>query len=365
MSEKIFLPGLNGIRAIAALAVVVSHINLGLDKFGFEKSQSLSLASFGVTVFFTLSGFLITYLLLAESERTKTIAIKKFYVRRILRIWPLYFFYLFLVFCVVGSQMIGESFWFYLFMMPNIPFALNASGGALLTLPFLAHYWSLGVEEQFYVFWPHLIKKIKATGIFLLSFAMGFFALKVVLKFLNAPHEIQTLLHYTRFGCLAIGGFGAYLFYFKKIKPEMMQHKVVEITAWLVFGLIAFNRFHLYSIIDHEIVAVVTLVIIFNQVNNPQRLVSLENPVFDYLGKISFGLYVYNPLIIYGISVLFMNFSIQNPMLKLVMVYGLILFSVIAAAHFSYVYFEKRFLKLKTKYTTIQSAASKAELDES
>ena len=364
MSSKVFLPGLNGIRAMAALAVVVSHINLGLDEFGFEKAHGLSLASFGVTVFFTLSGFLITYLLLVEKEKTATIVIKKFYMRRILRIWPLYFFYMLLVFCVVGSQMLGDSFWFYLFMMPNIPFALNASGGVLVTLPFLAHYWSLGVEEQFYAFWPHLIKKIKATGIFLLSFAVLFFALKLVLKFLNAPDVVQTLLHYTRFGCLAIGSLGAYVFYFKKIKPEIVQHKIVEILAWLVFGLIVFNKFHVYSIIDHEIVAVVTLVIIFNQINNPQKLISLENPVFDYLGKISFGLYVYNPLVIYGMSVLFNMFLIQNTILKLVMVYVLVLFAVIAVSHLSYVYLEKRFLKMKTKYTTIQSAASKAELNE-
>jgi len=364
MSEKIFLPGLNGIRAIAALAVVMSHINLGLDKFGFDKSHGLSLASFGVTVFFALSGFLITYLLLVEKEKTKTIAIKKFYVRRVLRIWPLYFFYMLLVLFAVGSQLLGQSLWFYLFMMPNVPFAVNASGGALVTLPFLAHYWSLGVEEQFYAFWPHLVKKIKSIGVFLVSFAVLFFGLKLVLKFLNAPNEIQSLLHYTRFGCLAIGGIGAYVFHYHKNKVSFFQYKIVEILAWGVFVLIAFDKFHLFSIVDHEIVAVVTLVIIFNQVNNTKKLVSLENPVFDYLGKISFGLYVYNPLVIYCVSLLFNKIVIENAALKLILIYTLVPLSIIAVAHLSYFYFEKRFLTLKTKYTTIHSAASKAELND-
>lgn len=358
------MPGLNGIRAMAAMAVVISHINLDLDTFGFAKAQGLSLANFGVTVFFTLSGFLITYLLLLEKEKTQNIAIKKFYVRRILRIWPLYFFYMLLVFGVLGNQMFGTSFWFYLFMMPNIPFALDLSGGALAVLPFLGHYWSLGVEEQFYAFWPHLIKKVKKTGVFLLSFAVLFFLLKIVLKFVNAPHEIQTLLHYTRFGCLAIGGCGAYLFYFHKPHLFYVQNKTAEIAAWVIFGLIAMNKFHFYSIIDHEIVAIITLIMIFNQVNNPRKLISLENPVFDYLGKISFGLYVYNPLIIYLMSLLFRKISIENAFLNLGILYIVVVSAVVVTAHLSYFYFEKRFLKLKKNYTTVQSAASKAELNE-
>ncbi|MEJ0054763.1 MAG: acyltransferase family protein [Bacteroidota bacterium] len=105
--------------------------------------------------FFSLSGFLITYLLLEENKESG-IDIKNFYTRRILRIWPLY--YLYLVLCLITSLLFGMPFpsasiVFYVLLMANIPFVFGYA------LPFLSHFWSLGVEEQFYSFWPWIVKK--------------------------------------------------------------------------------------------------------------------------------------------------------------------------------------------------------------
>ena len=86
MNQSFHLRGLNGIRAIAASAVVISHTLFAGFEFGLKKvDEGLVLARFGVTIFFALSGFLITYLLLAEERTFKTISIGKFYIRRILR----------------------------------------------------------------------------------------------------------------------------------------------------------------------------------------------------------------------------------------------------------------------------------------
>src|SRR5690606_24795997 len=112
--DRIYLPGLNGIRAIAAFAVVISHTNGRLGEFGLSKLPYWDLAGFGVTIFFTLSGFLITYLLLKERAKTGTIKVRKFYVRRLLRIWPLYYFYLFLILAIVGFSALGNTFFMYL-----------------------------------------------------------------------------------------------------------------------------------------------------------------------------------------------------------------------------------------------------------
>ena len=102
-SKSIYFPGLNGIRAVAAIAVVISHITIALKDFGLDphifgtfddgKPKGYILAGYGVSVFFVLSGFLITYLLISEKD-SHSIDIKKFYIRRILRIWPLYYLYL-------------------------------------------------------------------------------------------------------------------------------------------------------------------------------------------------------------------------------------------------------------------------------
>ncbi|WP_293893625.1 acyltransferase [Flavobacterium sp.] len=174
MNNKIYLPGLNGIRAIAALSVVFSHINNKLDYYSLPKSELLDLANFGVTMFFTLSGFLITYLLLKEIEKTGTIDVKKFYMRRILRIWPLYYFYLIIVIFLNGIQNVEWPILFYIFILPNFKTSFN---GVIATVVgsenlvyMVGHYWSLGVEEQFYAFWPWLVKKPKILFKFLVFF---------------------------------------------------------------------------------------------------------------------------------------------------------------------------------------------------
>ena len=360
MTNKIYLPGLNGLRAIAASAVIISHIGLHLDMFGLVKLGGYDLGSFGVTIFFTLSGFLITYLLLCENLLKSAIDVRKFYIRRILRIWPLYFAYLFIVLLYLHFK-INSDIWYYIFVVPNIPFAMNAAVGGVLYIPFIGHYWSLGVEEQFYAFWPWIVKKIKNLKYFLLLFIMAFFVLKIALSATHTLRTLQVFLHYTRFGCLAIGGFGAYLFHTKRDSVKFLNHPVFELSAWLIIILIALKSFHLFSIIDHEIISVVTCVIIYSQINNPKKIISLENKIFDYLGKISFGMYIYNPLVIAIVAGFLRNISYNNGPIYIILIYCTVFASVVLISHISYNGFEIKFLKFKEKFMTVPSAASKSE----
>jgi peptidoglycan/LPS O-acetylase OafA/YrhL len=166
MKTRIHFSGLNGIRAIAALAVVFDHTTANLFSFGLNnfifgvqsngKPITTLLSAYGVTIFFSLSGFLITYLLL-EEKKLGEINVKNFYVRRILRIWPLYYLYIILSLITTFLYDIPfdfMSFPFYIFLMANIPFIFLRRGFNLAI-----HYWSLGVEEQFYSFWPWILKK--------------------------------------------------------------------------------------------------------------------------------------------------------------------------------------------------------------
>lgn len=357
-SKNIYLPGLNGIRAIAAIAVIISHIGLSLNLYDIKNFGGYALASFGVTMFFALSGFLITYLLLKEQLGSKTIAIRKFYVRRILRIWPLYYFYIFIVLIVIGFSL-NKYTWMYFFLLPNLPFSINAASIFAATLPYLAHYWSVGVEEQFYLFWPWLVKKSKNVFFMLCGFAIAFFFFKILLTIIGAPKFLIVLFHYTRFGCLAIGGIAAYLLFTQnKFFLKIVQHKFSEIIAWTIIFLIALNKFYLFSIIDHEIVTIATLVIIINQVNNAKRIISLENRIFDYLGKISYGLYIYNPLIIYLISLPLKKIIKNDSITDIVLIYIVTIAFVIGVSHLSYFYFEKWFLKWKDKFAVVKSKSS-------
>jgi peptidoglycan/LPS O-acetylase OafA/YrhL len=358
-SKKIYLPGLNGIRAIAAVSVVASHINHRSIGFGLPKMPLLDLAGYGVTMFFVLSGFLITYLLLKEKEITNNINYKFFFIRRALRIWPLYFLYLLILMLVFGIDGFKGTLVYYILFLPNFVNLVVAEFGVVPVSTILSekigHYWSLGVEEQFYIFWPWVIKFLnKYLPAFLISLPILFFVLKIILKILNVPIEVQAFFHYSRFGCLAIGGIGAYLYCNHINSIKIFNSYLSQIICWSTLIFIATNNFYIYGIINHEIVAIITVVLVFNQIHNPRSIINLENPVFDFLGKISFGLYIYNPLVIFFMQKLLIQLPF-NSIAKLILVYCSVFFVLIVISFLSFKYYENYFLKFKKNFIKINS----------
>jgi len=369
MSKSIYLPGLNGLRAIAALAVVVSHITQGLGEFGLDPylfgktfegtPKGLELAGYGVSVFFALSGFLITYLLLREKEEGR-INIRNFYIRRILRIWPLYYFYLGL--CIItilyqGDSINEGSLFYYLFFSANIAFIQN------IPIPFMLHYWSLGVEEQFYAFWPWLarleIKKLLRISIIILALLL---LLKLVFRIIDIKYNISlpyTVIHVTRFHCMLMGAIGAILYYKKNnLFMAITTSPVTQAICWACIGIAAMNKFHLVAMIDNELISAITLCLIMGQVAGKFKIINLENNVMDFVGKISYGIYVYHPLILLYLSRVLGAIPGES-LFKYLIVYLVIVFVTICVAWISYEYFEKKFLKIKLKYSTVRSINAK------
>ncbi|RDC64108.1 acyltransferase family protein [Adhaeribacter pallidiroseus] len=354
----IHLTGLNGIRAIAAIAVVLSHINLELRIFNLPPVKYLDLAGHGVTMFFALSGFLITYLLMHEKQIDE-IDIKKFYLRRVLRIWPLYLLYLFVALFVsyqfnILQRLSLFPLAYYVFFTANIPFILGD------VLPFNAHLWSIGVEEQFYLFWPWIIKKTnKNTLNVLIVFIFIYLLLKLLCRFIEYQWGNQypyLATQVMRFDCMAIGGVGALLFYKNnKTFKRIVYLKAVQILAWVVILLLAFNKFHVVSIIDPEIISVITVIIIVNVSNNPRTLIHLDYTIFNFLGKISYGIYVIHPLVIYLYAKILNIINIHS-YIKFVLVYTGVLSFTIWLAYLSFTFFEKKFINLKDKFSVIKSS---------
>ena len=126
-SDKLYLPGLNGIRAVAALTVLFGHMWAPFGNWGVSPSWHIPWPSGPVTTFFVISGFLITYLLMNEIGKTNDVSIPKFYMRRILRIWPLYYAYLALAIVAVWifHDEINNAAWFYTFFSGNISHAIG------------------------------------------------------------------------------------------------------------------------------------------------------------------------------------------------------------------------------------------------
>lgn len=361
MKKAIHFRGLNGIRAIAALAVLFSHIMGGLSHFGLNQlGKSLNLASFGVTMFFTLSGFLITYLLLKEKEKTdkELINIKHFYIRRVLRIWPLYFLYLsvcVIIFAFLSTDYDKSQLFFYVFLLANVPLILQQS------LPYLGHLWSIAVEEQFYLFWPWVAKvkkqKLLRYTVILLILLL---AMKYLFFFINYKYSIQTPLitiTVTRFYCMIIGCIAAILYYRESKIINYLSSIYFSVFSWLILFLAAINKFQISSsLIDHEIISIITVGIILTQIKRENYIIDLDSKPFNFIGKISYGIYVYHPIIIFLYSKYFGAF-INDIWYNYLIIFILIPITTIVVSYYSFNYFEKRFIKMKDKYSRVKSRA--------
>jgi peptidoglycan/LPS O-acetylase OafA/YrhL len=362
-NKTIYLPGLNGLRAIAAISVLISHIFF--ETFGNWGIKGLNLPIFtdGVTLFFVISGFLITYLLLYEIKSTNTINIPKFYIRRILRIWPIYYLYIVLVIAIlwwIGQEytIINNRLLYYIFFTANIPF-LSAMGISLIV-----HYWSIGVEEQFYLFWPWLVKlSMKKITIAAFSVLIAWVLLKYGSYILFTNKSITyKFFNVTRFHCMMIGAIGAIAYYNKNsFFINIFTNKWSQRIAWFIFVFSAPIFKFIPALITAESIAILSLFLIMSQIEGKSKSINLENKYFDFIGKISYGIYVIHPLVIFILSSFWLKLSISIPIwIQYISIYSIVPLVTIFIAWLSYEKFEKPFLKLKNKFAVVDSRSSKS-----
>jgi len=370
--QKIYFPNLNGLRFIAAFMVIIHHLEQVLYVFGHDNNWNnpiiFLIGGLGVELFFVLSGFLITYLLLTEEKNTKQISIKDFYIRRVLRIWPLYYFLVVLAFFVFPhinafqiptySEQLASHYWqaliLFVLFLPNL--ALSGYG---LVVPYASQAWSVGVEEQFYLIWPILMKFFKnklnvLLSVILLYLLMKFLGFRFIERFLFWNHWLDLFNSFWfsfKIDCMAIGGVFSYILFSKHKILNLLFHKYVFALSLLtVVILISFSVGIPY--IQQEVYAVFFGIIILNLATNNNGGLILENKIFNYLGKISYGLYMYHVIAIVICIQLFNFFGILNYHIFLLLT---CLSVTILLASISYKFIEKRFISLKTKYSKVIS----------
>jgi peptidoglycan/LPS O-acetylase OafA/YrhL len=302
---------------------------------------------------------------LLEEKRKKGINIKNFYTRRILRIWPLYYLYLIisiLTWIIFGLPFSKRTLLFYVFFSANIPFIF---GGDLF---YIGHYWSLGVEEQFYLFCPWIIKKSKSILKVITIICIALVLLKCVFWYAGggSNHSNENwpylILHITRFQCILIGAIGAILYFQKNsLFLKITTKTIFQFLSWLIILLIALNKFHIIEFLDHEFISVVTIFLIIGQIEKTRKIVNLDISFFDFIGKISYGIYVIHPLIIFYLSKV-MTFTDKTNVSSYLIVYFSVFMTTILLAYLSYEFFEKRFLFLKEKYSTVRNSGDNAPL---
>ncbi|MEZ8825269.1 acyltransferase family protein [Vibrio amylolyticus] len=305
LNKKIY-PGLNELRALAVLSVIPGHIEQVKSVFGLPYSYWFPIpGKVGVVLFFTLSGFLITAILLREvSERNYTL--KKFYIKRALRILPLYFI------VILVSIFLFNRLEF--FSIPEVTKSamdnLNATTIMMLVfllpnfigfvIPYAGHLWSLGIEEQFYILQPLLIKFV--NNLWVVLFSLFFVVLlKEIIEFVIYPlsgYRLEVLLNQASYySCIAIGSLSAIITCIKSPWVKVVIHsRYVQLMSFLVFCLFIYmvNKAGVEDFIDWRFYSVLFSVVIINVSTNSNNYFSFRSKVLNFIGEISYGIYMYH-----------------------------------------------------------------------
>ncbi|MBN2117448.1 MAG: acyltransferase [Anaerolineales bacterium] len=365
------IPGLDGLRAIAILLVFATHSDLA--EFGWV----------GVQLFFVLSGFLITGILLDMKDSLPAGKyFTKFYGRRFLRIFPLYYFYLAAMAVVaywllqVGFrkstvQIFFDQVWSAVFYVYDIFYRAEWFHPA----HFLDHFWSLSVEEQFYILWPLLLlilpkEHLKKLFIFFIFLGAGFRVLLYLwylsgdnLWFFREPFGL--VVYALPFSHLDAFAFGAYISRYTIWRPRAQLLVLALLVSTVGFTVTYFTTGSMgavtalgYSLSlgpGYQFVWMYTLlnyffaVLIYCVVRERFWVRFLEMPWLRYLGKISYGMYVYHLVLIWFVWELFEEYGHEG-MEHYWIKFAIALFATILVSALSYHFLERPILNLKDRF---------------
>lgn len=385
-----WLPALDGFRGLAVLSIIIVHYHS-------STFSSMPIAWLGVSGFFALSAFLIAYLTKKEQIRTGTYSIKNFFIRRILRIWPLYFFLFITLVYILGEwspfpsiadknvnhQFLREQLWNLPTFMVSWGYAFNQIHGSFYPsgfnfwMPdFLGVFWSISVEEQFYIIFP------------LFFFLFLRWPFKTVVTTIAIGLSLRTLwlflpsvivgsgggMYYAPFSYLDTFALGAAAGYLAADRGALLQSRIVKslklpgtefalgifllITAFY-WAKVCWNPYGWYAPLIYTILAIIFPLLLLRITAYPACLGAriLQFSILRNIGFLSFGMYMWHLFIfrvcLSGDSIikgyrLTSQFANEN-FVWIRFIY--ILTIIMAVSCLSYLFIERPFLMIKAKLT--------------
>jgi peptidoglycan/LPS O-acetylase OafA/YrhL len=358
MEKQLYFNKLDSLRFIAFFLVIWQHAfsnsfkNISENYIIATIIQKITVTGeIGVHIFFVISGFLITYLMLQEEKSKGRFNIGYFYLRRFFRIWPLYYLIM-----ILG-----------VFVLPNLYNTLSFNGDVIKNLFFLNNFdmvntnsnvgiaWSVAIEEQFYLFWPLFFLLFKNKNL-LCSLSITLFMLSTLFVLKNPSEAYFHTFGNIRF--LMMGCVGAILYskYEEKarklpiLRPQMIYYAIVAILFFVICSSFS-KTINFLSLIGLPILYLFLVVNLVIQGNDQKKR------VLSKLGKYTYGMYLYHPLIIIFVKIIFDLLSLSykgNPYIN----FGQALLSLIITiivSYFSYEYFEKKILKYKNRFSFLKT----------
>ena len=290
---KDYIPQFDGIRAIAVLLVIVHHWIPAKSFLNFLPNGPL-----GVNIFFVLSGFLITGILLKAKRHVEEQGLKKasvftnFYIRRTLRIFPIYYLLLFILWFLNDPAIKEDGIYYFTYTSNYLFYSQQFFPGRL------AHLWPLGVEEQFYFLWPWLM--ILVNKKFLPYLISLFVIIGISSNYIFVDKDWWvTIFTPACFDAFAIGGFLAYLTLYRQDIIGALQKKV----KWIFLFVLALFTLDIYEIsflparTIHALLAALLIYYCLFKNNIGIANYILNNKWLIRMGKISYGIYLYHLLV--------------------------------------------------------------------
>jgi peptidoglycan/LPS O-acetylase OafA/YrhL len=296
------IPALDGLRAVAVFLVILAHFGFGLVP-----------GAHGVMIFFVLSGFLITWLLLKENERFGTVSLAGFYRRRTLRIFPAFYVYWFIVVALLvgtGRSVLWSHAWSALTYTSNYYSAINGDPNNGFS-----HTWSLAIEEQFYLLWPFVFLmlrgNLKRMTVFLIGLIGAVWAYRCLLCF--GFHVDQAYIYAafdTRLDELMVGCLLAVLLKKEALSPLWRAVSSSAFSPLVTLGVLAISIYggELYIARYRDVVGfalepllVAVLVVQLISLSSTRLWGWTEWGVVRFLGRISYSLYLYQQLTLHAV----------------------------------------------------------------
>lgn len=368
-APRLYRPELDALRFFAFLSVFIFHsLNVTASSkvghvhlLGHVEILVQSASKFGLCLFFFLSAYLISTLLQIEKHNTNTIDLKAFYVRRTLRIWPLYFVYI-LGICLAHKLapalgVTGPEIVLMLLFAGNWFFVWHGFTGSVIE-----HLWSISVEEQFYLLFPTLVRLLPGDQLRLIS--IGACALSLIATCMLAAGGAQVPTLWANSFTAALFFAGGSLLSTYTASPLKRQRKsrglaLLAVGSGLVLWLSAGALFRtgesrglgvgLAVMSAYFIIALGCALILSGFLHLPLTL--LPRPLV-YLGKISYGLYVFHAIDIYLVRTFFTPY-VRIPGSAMLLTFLI----TVGLAALSYRFFERPFLQLKRHFEVVPSRA--------
>jgi peptidoglycan/LPS O-acetylase OafA/YrhL len=369
--KRPYFANLDGIRAVACLMVFVAHIWDYLNnRQSMHPAESWIYTNFidglgttGVCLFFVLSGFLITTILLREKEETGTINLKNFYARRILRIWPVFFLVVLLGFVIVplfsgnfSAAETGKHLPWYVLFANN--FDLITTGFTGFGNDSLGILWSVAVEEQFYLLWPVVILFTSKRWFWFIPVLI--IIVSAIFRKLNSSNtDILTFHSFSVMSDLAIGSIIAWSCLYRK-EEYSVRKRIIKYLFLIVFFLM---HNILLSKPEDAVGGRMFLAYFFgflieDQVLNEKGLFRFSSAQWlSKFGIITYGFYCFHLFVIMGMQKLNAVLGLKSISTAVFAAEAIAVFLITTAiCLFSYRYFEQPILRLKHRFESLPKA---------